>query len=193
VVLAQLEDLLTRAEVRRRDIDGVAFSAGPGSFTGVRIAASLAQGIAFACGARVYPVRSSLALAAAAVWAEVMPAQVEALVTVTRSRRDAVYVAGYALQGGDLPRLDVADRLVIGAQTTRRLAELGVHAGVGCGVGSRPPWWPDDVVFLDGVQADARVVGRVALAPLSLGEGLPPSAALPIYVEGDHPWQPSRT
>jgi tRNA threonylcarbamoyladenosine biosynthesis protein TsaB len=193
VVLSQLDDLLARARVQRRDIAGVAFAAGPGSFTGVRIAASLAQGIAFACGARVYPVRSSLVLAAAAVWAGLVPAPVEALMTVTRSRRDADYVAGYRLQDDDPPRLDVSDRLVFGVQTTWPLAELGVRVGVSCGVGSRPAWWPDEVEFVDGVQVGALVVGRLALAPLLRGEGLPPSAALPVYVEGDYPWQPSGT
>ena len=62
-ILAAIERVLDAAECRARDLDYVAFSAGPGSFTGVRIGASVAQGIAFAARAQTIRVPTAAALA----------------------------------------------------------------------------------------------------------------------------------
>lgn len=191
VVLAQLERLLTDAGIRRRQIEGVAFAAGPASFTGVRISAALAQGVAFACGARVLPVASSLALAAATTRHVGCDAAETRVLTVTRSRRDADYCALYQLTPGATPRCIEPDRLVVGASAADVTAALGFELAGASGVGDRPAWWPEHVPFIDDVSVDAGIVGRLALEPLQRGEGLPPDAALPIYVVGDHPWQPS--
>ena len=63
LLLPMIDDVLCAAAVSRTSLDVVAYSAGPGSFTGVRIGAAAAQGIAFAVGAKVVAVPSSLALA----------------------------------------------------------------------------------------------------------------------------------
>ncbi len=197
VVLERLDALTTAAGIGGRRFDAVAFGAGPGSFTGVRIAAAVAQGVAFASDAPVVPVPSSRALAAAALAHPDWPADAAGLVTVTRSRRDAYYVAGFTMAEGH-PAVWLDDRLHQGTAVPAELAKaVGSAQGPAererwVGAGDRPPWWPGSMRFLDAVRVTAAVVGRLALAMLERQESVPAEAALPLYVSGDSPWRPRR-
>jgi len=65
-VLPLIEAVLREAGLQLRDIDAFAFGAGPGSFTGLRIACGVVQGLAYACRRPVVSVGNLRALAAAA-------------------------------------------------------------------------------------------------------------------------------
>ena len=101
VVLEMIDGLCQSEKIATGDIDVVAFACGPGSFTGVRIAAAIAQGIAFANSALICPVPSSLALSHAAI-KQAMSCSAIGVLTVIRSRRNSYYPAGFALDEGRL-------------------------------------------------------------------------------------------
>lgn len=190
VVLQDLERLTVQAGVRRNAFRAVAFGAGPGSFTGVRIAAAVAQGVALASDGEVVPVRSSLALVTVA-GRRLEPTahgEPQRLLAVTRSRRDAYYLAGYQRRADGTWQLRLEERLHQGEERPAALTEPWT------GAGDRPPWWPRSWPFLDdhACRVTARVIGELALDALARGEGLPPSAAVPFYVTGDSPWKPAR-
>ena len=93
LVLADLETLRAEAAIKWSQVDAVAFGAGPGAFTGVRIAASVAHGLALACAVPLLPV-SSLAGLAQGAWRMTGIAVQLALLD---ARRSEVYVGEYRI------------------------------------------------------------------------------------------------
>jgi tRNA threonylcarbamoyladenosine biosynthesis protein TsaB len=63
LILKQLDHVLKQGNINLQDVDGIAFGRGPGAFTGLRIAAGVAQGIALAANKPVIPVSSLAAIA----------------------------------------------------------------------------------------------------------------------------------
>ena len=188
VVLGMVDELFDRAGVAAGTLDVVAFGAGPGSFTGVRIAAAVAQGIAFGSGSQIVPVPSSLATAHGAM-ARLEPAP-SRLLTMTRSHRDAYYLAGYEVHAGVL-ELSMADVLC----TDWPAAVL--HSSW-VAVGDKPPWWErreaaegqnQTLKWGGEVDLTAALIAELALRIHADGAALDPAAGLPIYVGGDSPWR----
>lgn len=87
-VVPDIESLLAEVGCAAADLDAVVIGAGPGSFTGVRVAASLAKGLCFARGIPLYAYSGLLAAAAASG----VDSNVCALFD---ARRDEVYAAAY--------------------------------------------------------------------------------------------------
>ncbi|MDX1395133.1 MAG: tRNA (adenosine(37)-N6)-threonylcarbamoyltransferase complex dimerization subunit type 1 TsaB [Gemmatimonadota bacterium] len=110
-VLDEVSRLLDRVGARVSGLDGVVVGSGPGSFTGVRIAAALAKGLCFAHDIPLFAYSSLRALAASVGVAPVCG--------VFDARRDEVYAAAFPAGGGEGPSLgpevlpldDLLDRL----------------------------------------------------------------------------------
>src|SRR6478735_2551562 len=84
--------LLGEAGITVADLDAIAFGRGPGAFTGLRTACSVAQGLAFGAGKLVLPIDSLLAVAEDARAAGLAPRRVWALID---ARMDQIYAAEY--------------------------------------------------------------------------------------------------
>jgi tRNA threonylcarbamoyladenosine biosynthesis protein TsaB len=93
LLLPMVDALLAAHEITARDLDGVAFGAGPGAFTGVRIACGVAQGIAFGIDVPVVGIGTLAALAEAS--------GAERVVCCLDARMGEVYHAAYEKRGDE--------------------------------------------------------------------------------------------
>lgn len=89
IILPQIQVLLDAAKLQLKALDGIAFGAGPGSFTGVRIAAGVAQGLGFGGNLPVVGICTLLALAAASKSSKV--------IACLDARMGEVYHAAYVM------------------------------------------------------------------------------------------------
>lgn len=176
LILPMIEDLLVASGLELGQLDGIAFGAGPGSFTGIRIACGVAQGLAFGAGLPVVPVGTLAALA--------QEAGAPKVIACLDARMGEIYHAAYRRDGGHWT--EIAAPGVGPAQSAPMLEGDGWF---GCGSGF--------VVYadalakryggqLDGVAAKlhphARSIARLAVPVLAAGGGLPAEQAAPIYV-----------
>jgi tRNA threonylcarbamoyladenosine biosynthesis protein TsaB len=170
-------ELLAEAGWTLASLDGIAFGAGPGSFTGIRIACALAQGLALARDLPVVPVPTLAALAHAA-WTDGGHAQVVACLD---ARMREVYVAMYR-RGSDAWQEVAAPAVLMPA----RVAGPAGAGWVGAGNGFRAYPGLAPQLGLAAVDAAARptaqAVGALALPRFEAGEGVAADDALPIYV-----------
>jgi len=172
----QAGGLLARCGLAWTDLDGIAVSVGPGSFTGLRIAVAFAKGLAFAGGLRVAAVSTLEALACVA------EAPVGARVCAALdARKHEVYAALFEVVSGDrLRRLtsDAAwDPAALAAACDAATIVVGdapeVYADAFAGVQRRP-------FATHHPRGD--VVARLGGARLAAGEQVAVAALEPAYV-----------
>src|SRR5215470_5236686 len=90
-VLGMVEEVLAEARLDLGQIEGIAYGEGPGSFTGLRIAAGVTQGLALARGIGVVGIGSLLALA--------QQSEGERVIACLDAHMGEVYHAAYARAG----------------------------------------------------------------------------------------------
>ncbi|MDZ7826769.1 MAG: tRNA (adenosine(37)-N6)-threonylcarbamoyltransferase complex dimerization subunit type 1 TsaB [Gammaproteobacteria bacterium] len=197
LILPMIDALLSRAGVSRNRLDGITFGCGPGSFTGLRIAASVVQGIAWPLGRLVS--RSSLELLARSAMAEAADAleQSAAVLTLVDARMDEVYWNLFAREDGDL-RATGEDALAtpeaLGALLAERAGSAADRNWILAGDGLRylqriGPGVPEALCSLAETKPDARWLLEPAAADLAAGRGLDAAAAVPVYLRDERRWR----
>ena len=179
--------LLGGAGLSLRNLDGIAFGRGPGSFTGLRIAAAAAQGLGMATGLPLLPV-SSLAATAQGLWRS--RGSSNTLVCVD-ARMGEVYWAAFEIYGG-VARVVGAEHLTAPDAVTS--AGLVSWSAAGNGFYA----YGDELAGLkaqaSGVFAQAcpQAVDLfpLAAADLAAGRGRMPEDAGPAYLRSDSAWKP---
>lgn len=107
LLMPMIRGVLDEAGVSLTDLDAIVLGNGPGSFIGMRIAASVAQGLAYGAGLKIIPVSSLAAIAA-----EVISTTDANTVAVTQDAHlHEVYLGLYERGADDLPRAICAERL----------------------------------------------------------------------------------
>lgn len=174
-VLPMLQGLLAEAGITLANIDALAFGCGPGSFTGVRTACGLVQGLAVGAQRKAVPVVTLLAMAEAAREAGAG----DDVVALLDARMGEVYRARYRYEGYwqvvDAPALmSAVDAAVIDGRPAI------------CGNGLLA--YPEALAPLTALSCfpqivpHARTMASLAVAALARGESVAARDAQPLYL-----------
>ncbi len=125
-LLPLIDGALSAAGMSAKDMDGVAVSAGPGSFTGVRIGMGTAKGLALGLGVPLYPVPTLLGLA------YTMAGYEGVIVPLMDARRGEVYTATYKSEKGTLS--EITPMRAVPLETVLKELDTAIFVGDGAAV-----------------------------------------------------------
>jgi tRNA threonylcarbamoyladenosine biosynthesis protein TsaB len=175
-LLPLVDAVLAEAGLALRELDAIAFGAGPGSFTGVRIACGVAQGLALGACVPLVAVPTLEALAQAARTTH----GADRVAACLDARMREVYVAAYCYEGDRWREAQAAAVLHPGDVALPD----GEWFGAGDGFGAYPDLAPR--LGLTALEAsivpDARAVAELAQPRLAAGETVDAAHARPLYV-----------
>ena len=174
LILPQIQALLESAKIKLSDLDGIAFGAGPGAFTGVRVACGVAQGLGFGANVPVVGVNTLHAVAQASGASKV--------IVCTDARMGEVYFA--ALEKQDESWNEISPTQVCKPEAAPMLV-AGKYIGAGSG------WKAYDEALsarfsvtekLPEITPTAEAILQLALPIFAAKQAQPASEARPIYI-----------
>lgn len=176
LLLPMVDELLARHGLAAKGLDGIAFGHGPGSFTGLRIACGVTQGLAFGAGLPVVGVGTLQAMADAS--------RAERVVCCLDARMGGIYHAAYARSHSGWEQVhgpslcDPADAPLLPA---------GSWAGCGSGFAVHAAALQQRYdgrlsAIMPEVHPHAREIARLAAREFEAGGGVPAEQALPVYI-----------
>jgi tRNA threonylcarbamoyladenosine biosynthesis protein TsaB len=177
-VLPMVQELLDEAGIVLRDCDAIAYGAGPGSFTGVRTACGISQGLGFGAGLPLAPVVTLDAMALACRQAH----GANEVLAVLDARMNEVYWAQYRFDG-DAPVAVLAPDLSAPAGVTPSASD----ALAACGNGFSA--YPDafaGAAFAAGAHVEimphAVQIAQLGARLFDAGHAVPAAQAQPLYL-----------
>lgn len=176
LLLPMVDELLRESGLALRGLDGIGYGAGPGSFTGLRIACAVTQGLAFGADLPVVGVSTLESIAE--------QAGADHVLTVLDARMAEVYWAAYERAGEDW-RTVSAPQLALPESVTVPPGDGWVGAGNGfaaLGEVLRPRLASQLVRIDDIVMPDAAAMAPLAVRAFARGEGMDAALAAPIYL-----------
>jgi tRNA threonylcarbamoyladenosine biosynthesis protein TsaB len=192
-LLPMVAAVLAQAELQLGALDALAFGRGPGAFTGVRLAASVAQGLAFGAARPVVPVSDLRALAQRALQADALARRV---LVCADARMREVYWACYERDDSGLAAAVGAEQ--VGSPDSVQLPECWRgHAqaeefrvrAAGTGFASYPQLRVRLADELGAISPDllprALEIAQLAVPEVQAGRILPADQALPVYVRDE--------
>jgi tRNA threonylcarbamoyladenosine biosynthesis protein TsaB len=178
-LLSMVDELLAKHALSLGDCDAIAFGAGPGSFTGLRIACGVAQGLAYGIDRPVVPVGNLSAIALEVFESE--PSAGNVLVAQD-ARMNEVYWGVYATRNGRVTEVE-APALAAPAD----LVALAIRHDATTVAGNALDAFSADLRDFSGRRSErasggARAIAKLALDAFEAGETVDPADAAPVYV-----------
>ena len=196
LILPMLDEVLAEAKLSIKDVDAIAFGRGPGAFTGLRIAAGIAQGLALSVDKPTIPVSSLTAMALAAkqeIVTKESDSDFSVLVAID-ARMGEVYWAEYMVQEGVLEivgeeQLSTPSILFDKAKSNKQSTIL-----VGSGWDEYLDGFKQEnleldfetnITFIPNKFPDAQAISELALAMFEKGDLQSIEDAQPVYLRNN--------
>jgi tRNA threonylcarbamoyladenosine biosynthesis protein TsaB len=171
-LIPAIQDLLAQAGLQLAQLDAIVFGRGPGSFTGLRTACSVAQGLAFGADVPVLAADTLLAVAEDARGR----AGIHSVVAVLDARMDEVYSARYEWAG---TRWEQQGETTLGPPEEIAVPQGFALAGNAfAAYGSR---LPSAAARIEALPAASALL-RLAPALMAAGRAGPAASATPLYI-----------
>jgi tRNA threonylcarbamoyladenosine biosynthesis protein TsaB len=187
LILTMIDELLAQSSTTLAGLDAIAFGRGPGSFTGVRLAASVTQGLAFGADLPVVPI-SDLRAVAQRVSRRLVAAQ--HILVCNDARMHEVYWACFErdinglMSPVGIERVSKPSDVYLPTEWAGTLvsaAGRGFAAYGEIGTNLAPVLGTVDSSVLPG----AGEIAELAVADVRAGQVLPPEQAIPVYLRDD--------
>ncbi len=176
ILVGMADAVLADGGLRLAMLDGIAYGQGPGSFTGLRIACAVAQGLAFPADIPLAGIVTLHAMALSCAAAKV--------VCCLDARMQEIYHAAYVLEGDAYVEVS-APRVC----TPAAVPELAGGGWTGCGSGFTAyravlqQRYGAVLINMDGdVYPHARDIARLAAPLFAAGRGIRAEEAAPLYI-----------
>lgn len=176
LLMPMIDAVLAESALTLRDVDGVAYGEGPGSFTGLRIACAVVQGLAFSADLPVVGVGTLHAMAVAG--------EASRVICCLDARMQEVYHAAYERQDGQWREISAPQ---VCSPSAVPLPEGADWTGCGSGFAAygdalRHRLGPGLTACRADVYPQARDIARLAAPLFAAGKGLPAEQAAPLYI-----------
>jgi tRNA threonylcarbamoyladenosine biosynthesis protein TsaB len=183
LLLPMVDELLGRHGLTVKALDGIAYGQGPGSFTGLRIACGVVQGLAFGAGIGVVGVATLAAMAQASADRDV-GRDVIRVVCCLDARMGEIYHAAYARSGAAWETVQAP-----GLHAPEAAPMPAAGSWTGCGSGFiaygetlRQRYGARLSAIMPDVFPHARDIARLAAVEFEAGRAVAPEQAVPLYI-----------
>ncbi len=176
-LIPAIEALMAQAGLDYTELDAIVFGCGPGSFTGLRTACSVAQGLAFGAGIMVLPIDTLLCVAEEARLLHAPQQDHWQVLALLDARMDELYAANYAFERGNWRQ--TRDYRLQRPEEALDAAVDAIAGNVFAAYGAR---LPASTLPRIEVLPSASALLRLAPQRLAAGGALPPEQALPLYI-----------
>jgi tRNA threonylcarbamoyladenosine biosynthesis protein TsaB len=194
-ILPMVDAMLNDSDLSVGQLDAIAFNCGPGSFTGLRICLSIAQGLAYGADLPLIAVSSLQAMASKELRLKSLPINT-LIIPAIDARMEEVYWSAYKVSSETAIETVIHEQVVSPEQCSQeimQLSALGDAVELPAGVGSG--WHYAELQGIPGLQVDellypsAYDVAHLAIDAYSRGELISPQQAQPHYLRNDISWK----
>jgi tRNA threonylcarbamoyladenosine biosynthesis protein TsaB len=188
MILPMIKNILREARIAKEELDAVAFGKGPGSFTGVRVAAAVTEGISFGLGIKIFGISTLHALAAAVLHTT----KYDIILATLDARMGEIYWALFRKEADGMLQLIIAEQVSKFGEIMRQISiycmqnncQVANIIAAGTGVSSyNDQFAATEINIAELLYPSARYIGE--LAEQDLQSTTPKyilSSAVPMYI-----------